>query len=150
MILNIVSYETPLWNYISAFDPLAGGLMGLLFTILLWFMFIYPSFRRDKNAISNTFYLMIPPLVAGGIINMLTGNSLFAGFAALFVYLIHLKKSANLSNKVFFNINLNLWVVFIIFSFLPIYLRIFGILALILRFSLESEIRINLKKDEKS
>jgi hypothetical protein len=133
------SFNTPLWNHFSGFDPLAGGAIGLIFIMMILFLFIYPSQRNSKNAMEKTFYLMLPPILFSMIVSYFIQSSLLAGITLILVYLVHLKFTAKLKNYTILIISLQLTGLFILFSILDSTLKLIIMLIMLLKFFFESE-----------
>lgn len=141
-----MSFNTPLWNHLFTFDPLADGFFSILFTLIILFLFIYPSQRKEKGAIEKTFYLILPPLLFSMIVSIFTESSLFSGITLIVVLITHLKFTSKFSNKDYAIILIQLTGLFIIFAVLDSTLKLIILLILILKFFFDSAQEDNKEK----
>ncbi len=140
------TFNTPLWNHLFTFDPLSNGIFSIAFTLLILFLFIYPSQRKKNGAIEKTFYLILPPLLFSMIVSFFTGSSLFSGITLIVVLMFHLKFTEKIENKDFVIISLQLIGLFMIFAILDSTLKLIILLILILKFFFDSAQEDNKEK----
>ncbi len=146
----MILYTTPLWNHLSFFDPLAGGLIGFFFNVILWFLFVYPFNRNLDHRIEKTFHLIIPPLFAGAIVSFMTGSPLFSGITAFLVYLLHTKFATNMKRKAFGIMVVQLIILFAMFAFFEGPMKMIIFVILIFKNMMVSQTTIDSFKNKKN
>lgn len=117
------TFQTPIWNYMSGFNPFNADGVAVILTFILLFAIIYSANRGEKGSFEKSVNQILVAMLGAGIIYFFTASSLLAGVGMIVIYLLDLKLRWKIPTKLFFIISFKLWGGFAIFSLLDAPLR---------------------------
>lgn len=137
------TFQTPIWNYMSGFNPFREDGVILILTFILLFAIIYSSNRGAKGSFEKTISQITIAILGAGIIYFFTASNLLTGVGMIMIYLFDLKLRWKIPTKLFLIISVKLWSGFAIFSLLDTPLREISLIFIIFTIFIQRNNKLN-------